>query len=677
MPEFFPLKNKALRSVIAFAFSLIAALFCSDLSAQSVPSSINYQAVLRDAESMAPLSDAPVYLVAEYLSGPNGEVLYQEEFSTIQSGRGGLINIPLGSGNPLVRTFEEISWQDHNVWLRISVDTGSGLTILQETPFRTVPYAFYAQRSAGDEDADPTNEIQSLSLEGAELSISGIEDSIDLSLIPDFGPDADADPNNELQNLQLNNNQLTLTNTPTTSGIDLSPYLDNTDEQTLSLDENNILNISGVSSPVDLNILMESVEEADGDPNNEIQDLFITDDHMELFITNNDDATTIDLSPFFDNTDSQELNLDGTELSISGAGATIDLSSLPGLGDDADANPENELQDLSLSGNTLSLSDDATPVDLSGYLDNTDSQDLTLVGTTLSLTGDATPVDLSGVPGIGDDADTDPENELQNLQLLGNALSLTNVTPSTQIDMSQYDQSDLSQGRIFVGNAANEASEVEISGDVVLADNGETTVTAIQGTEVSATPPNAGQVLWYNGSEGEWQPRSPGAIINEISTSYYSVDPLDFRELADPNIGVDLDNHNAIKFFDDEAPFVMLRNANIREVMAPIHLPHGATINNVKVYFRNSSSTFMSFILSRKELSSFSSSNEVMANIFHNTPSGDLEQTSTSIFFPEIDNQNYSYRLFVRFDDLTTQDAPSLDQVEQRVYGAVIEYTTN
>jgi len=677
MPKFSPLKHKATCSLSAVLFSVLFALFCSELSAQSVPSSINYQAILRDAESMTPLSDAPVYLVAEYLSGPDGEILYQEEFATIQSGRGGLINIPLGSGNPLIRTFGDISWQDQNVWLRISVDTGNGLTMLQETPFRTVPYAFYAQRSAGDEDADPTNEIQSLSIEGSELSISGVEEPVDLSVIPEFGPDADADPNNELQNLQLNNNQLTLTNTSTTSGIDLGPYLDNTDEQTLILDENNVLNISGADSPIDLNILMEASEDSDADPNNEIQDLFITDDQMELIITNNDEATPIDLSPFFDNTDNQELALDGSELSISGVAGTVDLSSLPGLGDDADADPSNEIQDLSLSGNSLVLTDDATDVDLSGYLDNTDNQDLTLSGSTLSLTGDATPVDLSAVPGVGDDADADPENELQNLQLAGDFLSLTNVSPSAQIDMSAYDQSDLTQGRIFVGDASNEASEVEVSGDLVLANNGQVTVTAIQGTDISATAPNAGQVLWYNDAEGEWQPRSPGAIIGEATTSYYSIDPLDFRELPDPILGANLDEHNAIKFFDDEAPFVMLRNSNIVEVMAPIHLPHGATVTKANIYFHNSAPSLMRFILSRKELSNFSTSNEEMANVIRLGLIGDEDQEITSIDFGEIDNQNYSYRLFVRFTDAPSDDAPELDEVDQRIYGAVIEYTTD
>ncbi len=45
-------------------------------------------------------------------------------------------------------------------------------------------------------------------------------------------------------------------------------------------------------------------------------------------------------------------------------------------------------QDLALSGNILSLTNDATTVNLAPYLDNTDGQDLSLTEIFLSLTND-------------------------------------------------------------------------------------------------------------------------------------------------------------------------------------------------------------------------------------------------------------------------------------------------
>lgn len=56
------------------------------------------------------------------------------------------------------------------------------------------------------------------------------------------GQGGDGDPQNELQDLDLNGNTLSLTDDPTP--VDLSPYLDNTDEQTLSLSGSD-LSISG------------------------------------------------------------------------------------------------------------------------------------------------------------------------------------------------------------------------------------------------------------------------------------------------------------------------------------------------------------------------------------------------------------------------------------------------
>jgi hypothetical protein len=60
-------------------------------------------------------------------------------------------------------------------------------------------------------------------------------------------------------------------------------------------------------------------------------------------------------------------------------------------------------------------------------------QDLSLSTNTLSLTDDATPVDLSAYL---EDADADPTNELQDLSLSSNILSLTD--DATPVDLSAY-----------------------------------------------------------------------------------------------------------------------------------------------------------------------------------------------------------------------------------------------
>ncbi len=202
----------------------------------------------------------------------------------------------------------------------------------------------------------------------------------------------DVDPTNEIQDLSLAGNVLSLSADPST--VDLSGYLDNTDNQDLSdvlsqgsdAGASSITNLANPSAAQDAatKSYVDALDAADtdGDPTNEIQDLSLAGNTLSL----TSDASTVDLSGYLDNTDAQDLSLAGNTLSLTGDATSVDLSSYL---DNTDA------QDLSLAGNTLSLTGDATSVDLSSYLDNTDAQDLSLAGNTLSLSGDATPVDLS------------------------------------------------------------------------------------------------------------------------------------------------------------------------------------------------------------------------------------------------------------------------------------------
>jgi len=145
-------------------------------------------------------------------------------------------------------------------------------------------------------------------------------------------------------------------------------------------------------STIDLSLLQDGVNDADADASNEIQDLNLTNN--VLTITNHPSPTQINLAPFQGtNTDEQVLSLSGTDLSISG-GNTIDVSSLQDGVDDADANPTNEIQDISLSGTDLSISSGST-------------------------------VDLSVIQDGVDDADASTTNELQSLILDGDTLEIS------------------------------------------------------------------------------------------------------------------------------------------------------------------------------------------------------------------------------------------------------------
>ena len=110
MSKFPPLK---LRHISSIHIALLSALWmvcfsATNVNGQSVPEAINYQAIVRDASTFLPISDQGAYVSVEFIDGPDGDVIYQEEFPSIQTGKAGLNNLSLGQGNPLINSFSEI-----------------------------------------------------------------------------------------------------------------------------------------------------------------------------------------------------------------------------------------------------------------------------------------------------------------------------------------------------------------------------------------------------------------------------------------------------------------------------------------------------------------------------------------------------------------------------------------
>ncbi len=365
---------------------LLLILFSFAQAFAQVPQGFSYQAVARGADGKV-LADQEISLKIGILEGsPSGPLLYEETHTTTTSDLG-LFSLKIGQGAVSSGSFEAIDWGNSLKYLDVALDTegGNSYTHMGTIQLLSVPYALYAGKSGGDDDADPANELQDIILEGSELSITQ-GSTVDLG---GLGAVTDSDD----QTLSLTGTELSIEDGNT---VDLSGL--NTDGQTLSL-ENNLLSIEG-GNAVDLTPLQE---DGDADPANEIQDLQMDGDI--LTITLKEGATPVDLAPYKDNSDDQILSLVDTELSIEDGNA-VDLA---GLVDDADPDPENEIQDLQLNGHLLTLTINGAPteIDLEPYLDNTDEQDLNLVDNSLNLTNDDTPVDLSGYLDNTDEQDLD------------------------------------------------------------------------------------------------------------------------------------------------------------------------------------------------------------------------------------------------------------------------------
>ncbi|MFO7933175.1 MAG: hypothetical protein R6U78_03745, partial [Bacteroidales bacterium] len=136
-----------------------------------VPQSFKYQAVARDAAGMVMANQELNFEISILKSDPGGEVVYSEQH-TDTTNQFGLVALDIGSGNVITGDFSSIAWGDDTYFLMVEMDGG----YMGATQLLSVPYALHAQTVAVDKvddaDADPLNEIQTLSLSGTLLTLS-------------------------------------------------------------------------------------------------------------------------------------------------------------------------------------------------------------------------------------------------------------------------------------------------------------------------------------------------------------------------------------------------------------------------------------------------------------------------------------------------------------------------
>ena len=203
-----------MRKLVAFLF-----LFCGLIvNGQVVPQGINYQAVALDQQGQPipgvdivgrPIDDAEIGVRISILeASPTGNVLYQEEHEVLTD-QYGMFNLTIGQGLQVsADAFNTINWQgDKFLQVELSIENDGAFTLSAVQQLMSVPYAFLADRALNvdDADADPANEIQTLSVSGDSLSLSN-GNTVQLPAIDD----ADADPLNEIQNLSITRDSLTI-----------------------------------------------------------------------------------------------------------------------------------------------------------------------------------------------------------------------------------------------------------------------------------------------------------------------------------------------------------------------------------------------------------------------------------------------------------------------------------
>ncbi|TWO32035.1 hypothetical protein E1J38_011710 [Seonamhaeicola sediminis] len=156
---------------------------------------INYKALIKD-DSNNVLSNQNITIEFSILEGPAADfssVVYAETHSATTDANG-IVIVNIGEGNPLSGfdgEYENIDWGNFfaSHFLKVQIDTGSGLTDMGTTEFKAVPYALYAQNSntSGLEILDegngegwrlknrPPNNYGLISFGAVDLSISTSE----------------------------------------------------------------------------------------------------------------------------------------------------------------------------------------------------------------------------------------------------------------------------------------------------------------------------------------------------------------------------------------------------------------------------------------------------------------------------------------------------------------------
>ena len=288
-------------------------------------------------------------------------------------------------------------------FLKLELDENGG-TIYQlmgVSQLLSVPYALFAENTAHpeDADADPANELQTISKDGQTVTLSNNGGSF-----TDEVNDADADPVNELQNLSQN-------------GLDV------------------VLSQGGGTI---------SVADNDNDAANELQQLSKTGNTVSLSQNGGsftDEVNDADANP---TNELQNLSQNGLNVTLSQGGGTISVA-------DNDNNPSNELQNISRDGLNVTISQGGGTVNIADN-DNDPANEFQ----SLSNTKNGNLVNLAIANGTGttinvSDTDDNPANELQTLSQNNYNISLSQGGGSFLSGVLSYTQAEIDAMTVYNG----------------------------------------------------------------------------------------------------------------------------------------------------------------------------------------------------------------------------------
>jgi uncharacterized protein (TIGR02145 family) len=236
------------------------------------PQAFKYKAIPRDHRGHMIINRNISMQFSVLLGSETGTPVYIERHF-VRTNIIGMVDLDIGRGQEVLGSFADIDWGAGSYYLKTEVDRWGGTNFFKEgvAELLSVPYALYAGQVSGhgDMDTDPSNElISSMYLSGTWLYvIEGNQTTmVDLSGLLNFVEDADTDPTNELQVLSISNDTIFLSQG---GYVKLPPLFDG--------DYNSLTN-----KP---NLDIYLTEEVDGDIENEIQHLSVSQTGDTLFLS--------------------------------------------------------------------------------------------------------------------------------------------------------------------------------------------------------------------------------------------------------------------------------------------------------------------------------------------------------------------------------------------------------
>ncbi len=410
-----------------------------------------------------------------------------------------------------------------------------------------------------DGDASATNELQSLAqvlavdnnAGGTKISNLGaptLSADAATKAYVDAHTDGDASPTNEIQDLSLTGNTLSLSGDAT--GVNLAPYLDNTDNQDLSgvLGNGNSaagLKIQNLGTPsigtdAATKAYVDTHTDGDASATNEIQNL------SQVLAQNNSAGGS-------------KITSLGTPTANTDAAtkAYVDAHI------DADASPTNELQNLSSSSSginrTINISGGTgTTIDVADNDNNAtnESQTLSRSGSNVTLT------QVSGTGGgmvSIDDADANPINEAQTLTKTGSTVSLSDVSGSGGGSFIINDDSGTNEAQTLSKSGANItlSNVTGVGGGSVLLNDDSNTNEAQSisrvGSTVTMTPVGITGGGSFSVNDNDADPTNEIQNLDQVLTVNNSAGTKAITNLADPTSAQDA----ATKKYVDDADAIL------------------------------------------------------------------------------------------------------------------------